>query len=250
MKAIVTVPFFDTKENERGDITRKVLSRLLDQVKSPHVIVPVDNGSTDISTWNWIEESGLFPEAIRLIRPRSTASGVNAGWVGYHEQLVSGSAIAVKYDSDIFVDSDNWLDLMLETISNNPQIGIIGPRARAQDYTGKWLLNDHGDWWETSFVYGAIAVRSAPAFRAIGYMKQPYGKWGWDDHWDVARIKYTNLCLAVMSNIEWVQVSRRSCLNDGDKEECRTKGKKKFLEMKRGLSNGKINVYQHPSFCE
>lgn len=248
MYAVIAVPFFDSPENKRTKITKKVLKALREQIKPPDIIVPVDNGSVTRSTWNWIKMSRKFPHAKSFDNPRSTSAGVNYAWYDYHQDLMTGKAVAVKFDSDIVMADDDWLQ-QLKAVVSVDGVGLAGPRNPKQIYNpGEWMIKNHGAWMETPFVYGAVVMRSPTAFRKIGYMRQPWGRYSWDDHWDVYRVKHVGLKVATLAVTEWKQLSKLSCVVGEEKEENLKKGERALNQMIQLLKLDIFSPFQGPIF--
>jgi len=201
MRAIVTVPFFDTVRNNRARATIAVFSALLEQVRPPHVIVAVDNGSEDLRAVEWLQKENAPIRLVTIPEPMSVAQGVNSGWVLYEDELDAGEAVAVKYDSDMIVSDDRWLQMCLEFIEQHPDYGLVGPRLRAIAPLTKEGGATGPNYIETTFLHGAVAMRSPVMWKKVGYARNPGGRWGYQDHWDSWRCEKAGLRIAALSTV-------------------------------------------------
>jgi len=244
MRALIAVTWFDTKENRRSDATRHTLDILRGQVRSPHLIIGVDNGSTDKSALK--DATRLCDHLIVLDQPRSIAYGVNSAWHLYEDEILAGKTVAVKHDSDINVQQENWLDVLLDLVEKHPDIGLIGPRFKRQEYNNNWwVLEDHDKWFESQFLYGAMAMRTPSGFRAIGYAWNPYGRWGWQDHYDCRRIREnTSLKVAVVKDLVFEERVGRSALPESHKEAIRESGRINLQVRLAQIRNGMYPLFE------
>lgn len=203
MIAIVAVPFFDTEENDRSGLTIETLAYLRDTLQPRHKIVPVDNGSTDRTTYDWLVQYWPPREFLWLKEPHSIAEGVNAAWRTFEHLLNDGRAVAVKHDSDLSImPSDGaWIEEILAIFEEYPDVYLAGVRGSVdQSINPEWILEDHNHWFVAPFVPGGCQARSPLAWRDIGYSRQPYGRWGWGDHWDAFRVDYLKKKCALLWN--------------------------------------------------
>lgn len=242
MRAIVAVPFLDTEENGRAPTTRTVLEALRHDLDARHTIIPVDNGSTDLSTIEWVRDT--FDEWIRFDLPRSVANGVNAAWYNHEGELLSGEAFAVKFDSDIMVcpPSKNWVENIIDMMLILPGVGLIGPRILNTP-----LLADarYQGVIEVRFLLGMVSARSLECFRRIGYCRHPgYVRWGWQDHWDSFRTKEAGLNMFVVPHVEAQELNVCSSLPKPYKDEQRAIGKRALVEWKQKVRQGERGIYE------
>lgn len=244
IEAVVAFVYFDTPENERHRPTLEALECLLDTTGVQHRIVVVDNGSTDPRSALHVEQLVELYDGLDFIRipvNGGTAYGVNTAW-HYRRHLIREGAFPIKYDSDIVIGA-GWLDDMVQVLRENPQIGLLGPRNPNQDYQmAGWQGPHHGSWFETTFVYGAVVARSWAAWKALGYMRNPYGLYAWDDHFDAWRAKYADLRLGVMEHHAWRQVSPKGCLPDDQK--FLREGQQAMISLAHQIETGRRGIYE------
>jgi hypothetical protein len=214
------------------------------QVDRPNLIVGVDNGSTDKSALHDVAE--LADLMVVLDEPHSIAYGVNYAWHLYHDELMRGESAAVKHDSDLNVEQNDWLPRLIRLANENPDLGLIGPRhARINYDTWGRLGEDHGEWWESNFIHGGVAMRTPAGFEAIGYAWQPYGRWGWQDHFDCHRINdRTDLKIGIVKDLVFEGHVGHSALSRDEKDSIRSKGRDNLANEMRLIKRGERPVFQ------
>lgn len=247
--AVIAVPFFDTPENGRAVATSAALMWLYLTLGDRHTIVPVDNGSTDKSAWNWCVE--FFPQAIQLDEPHGIAHAVNLAWSGYHDALMAGEAIAVKHDSDLIcnrldgLDGQGWwVEDIVEVFCRRPDVWIMGPRNRMHGDYKDWIEKEWQGWIEAPFVYGGIQARSPACFSEIGYSRQPSGRWGWADHWDTHRVKHAGKKLGVLWNWEFFEIAKKPALEESYRKRNSDVAVKAFGKLQEQLREGEIPLFE------
>jgi len=242
MRAVIAVPFFDTPENDRAGSTRRTFATLRGQVERPHLIIGVDNGSTDKSALRDVAE--LADSMVILGEPHSIAYGVNTAWKLYEDELLRGESVAVKHDSDLNIKQNDWLSRMMDLA--NEISGLIGPRHARIDYS-TWgeLRKDNGHWWESNFVHGGVTMRTPECFRAIGYTWQPYGRWGWQDNFDCRRIREnTDLKIAIFKDLVFESHVGHSALPRDEKKAIQDRGRQNLVKRLREIASGEHPLYQ------
>jgi hypothetical protein len=246
LRAVIVVPFYDTLENNRAKRgTIETLKHLLDTIDRSHTVIPVDNGSTDKRGTEFARKN--FPDFLEISEPMSISEGVNSGWRMYQDELINGEAVAIKHDNDLVVTSDEWVDALIDLFCAEPDIYLAGPRNALVEYSqDEWGLHmvDRGSYYESQFIYGGVQARSPLAFRDIGYARQPYGKWGYGDHWDTWRVKRLGKRLAVLKDYEFEGLVGHSALERDEKNEHRILAKEAFLQLQRDVIDGKRTVYE------
>ena len=264
MRLIIAVPFFNTEENRRHFCVKRVLERLREQVGLSHCVVPVDNGSTDTRCWEWLqEEEGFYP--MRTPEPASISQGVNAGWRPWHDEMVRGEAIGVKFDSDMMAD-DGWVDAMVNAIMVNDTetwdgqvLGLVGLHVqRHPDPPPKDAPRGPGGVIKVPFLHGACMARTPIAFSAIGYEKHPFlpellpenadpdlpwGRWGYGDHWTVQRLNFAQFYCGML-DILVRGVFGAGSLSREEKKEIIGVAHESLDRMVEMLDGGEIGPYQ------
>lgn len=249
MIGIIAVPFFDTPENRRGEITRSVLCSLYYDLDCRHIIIPVDNGSTDLTTWNWISACSWFPHAI-LQPTQSVAHAVNAAWHLFEGNLLRGEAIAVKCDSDWALRSTvgsgrDWLEHIIEIFECPDPPGLLGPRLLGEL---DWSTGDtRVGWMPTTFVRGTVVARSPECFQAIGYCRHPGDvMWGWQDHWDCFRAQQAGFEIGVLSTstIYLPQEWPSAALPEDERTRLRAEGRVAYIQWQAEVRRGERSVYE------
>ena len=250
MIGVIAVPFFDTPENERGEITRATLRDIYYDLCPGPTVVPVDNGSTDLSTWEWLQGSfKAFPLAMRLEEPRSVAHAVNAAWRPFHNTLLSGDAIAVKCDSDwapraTMGPKRDWLARIIEIFERPDPPGLLGPELIGEY---DWRVPDgkREGWEQTVYVRGTAVARSPECFRAIGYCRHPGDvRWGWQDHWDCFRARRAGLKVGVLTNCKIYLRCEQSSLPEDERTRHRARGRAAYLQWMDEVNRGERGLYE------
>lgn len=239
IRAVVAVPFCDTEENHRSGATLHTLRTLAKQLDERHVIIPVDNGSTDLTAWEWLGDQPRFA-SIRTETPLSIAQGVNSAWRYYEDQLAQGEMVAIKHDSDTVVSEPDWLERIIEIIQREPRIGLMGPWLKL---IGRPDVGNRGGWFEMPFLHGAISVRSPVAFRAIGYARNPHGRWGHQDHWDVFRVHKAGLICGIVDIMAYSHIGR-AVFSRAEKVDMISQSQAALSKMQAEVRAGKRDIYE------
>jgi len=249
MFAVICVPFFDTPENDRAEKgTIACLTHLLENIRPPHVVIPVDNGSTDKRGSDFAMAN--FEHFIEIEHPLSISEGVNSGWHLFHDALMAGDAIAIKHDSDLVTSPDNWVDKIVTFFESDPDIYLVGPRHFNVNYsTHRIVTRDYGHYYDCSFLFGGVQARSTECFKRIGYARQPYGKWGFGDHWDSWRVKYLKKRIVTLKNVVFDELVGHSALSEEEKKQHQERARQSLMKLQRRVSSGAIDIYQEFTGC-
>ena len=223
----------------RSAHTITALNHLRKVREQGHIVAPIDNGSTDTRARDWaVHEFGGVPRITRA----SIAEAVNHVWYTYEKYLNAGEMIAIKHDADIITRGD-WVNDILALFRMEPDVYLAGPMFARQKYEGDWVIEQHPTWFETKFVYGGVQARSPRCWRAIGYARQPYGFWGWSDHYDAWRVKHLGKKLAVVETCYFVELDKdHSAIPDQEKEEHKEKGRMAFKRLIRQIERGERDI--------
>lgn len=238
--AVIAVPFFDTPENGRAKHTIDAIGHLADVIAPPHRVYAIDNGSTDPSAGMWIKRRNMC-NLVTYNKPASIAQAVNWVWHEFERHLDEGVMIAVKHDSDLQITphDQGWVDNLLHLFNANPDIYLGGVRFDVHDYLGSnWVKEDHKWWFESPFVYGGVQARSPIGWKKIGYSRQPWGRWGWGDHWDAFRVDHLGGKMGILWDYEFKQTHKQGALGQEYKRECREKALEAFGKLQEEVKNG------------
>ena len=132
MLGIVVVNYRDYDRTER--FIREEVSR----IRTPYRVVVVDNGGEAGKAQALKEGTG----AEVLVRANDGfAAGCNAG-----AEALKDAEVLLFTNSDLHLASDNVVDALMEKLSANPEIGVIGPevvgldgrRQSPEPYMGLW----------------------------------------------------------------------------------------------------------------
>lgn len=140
------------------------LPPLLAQDYEPFEVVVADNGSTDGSIAYLKSE---FP-TVRIINNHGNlgfSKGMNHAW----QQIESD--VVVLMNNDVIVD-DDWLPSLIQPLTTNPHVGIVGCKLRFPDGTlqhaGAELTYPLAEG--RHFFYGEPDTGQADARREVGYV--------------------------------------------------------------------------------
>jgi len=262
---VVAVPFFNTAENRRHHCVKRVLETLRKQVRPPHVIVPVDNGSTDTRCWEWLRCTNGF-YALRIPEPMSISRGVNTGWRPWEDDMLNEKAVGIKFDSDM-IAAAGWLEKLLAAIKlnntemwNGKVLGQVGLRvARHPDPPPDDAPRGPGGIVEVPFVHGACVARTPIAFAAIGYewhpfyekflpahadMSLPWGRWGYGDHWTQQRLRAACFYSAILPDVRVTGIFGDGSISRRDKAKILGVAQLSRDEAVRQLDAGEIGYHQ------
>lgn len=187
---LIAMAVYDTKENQRTELTRKTLESLERTVDwDRHRLFISDNGSCRDTTKLYKEFDFPFG-VIYNGKNLGTARAINKAWMrrepGEH---------CVKMDNDVIIHQQGWVDWMVDVFDRDPEIGICGLKRKDLDESPwndvSWfkskvymLPHEKGQRWlvveEVQHVMGTCQAYSSALLDKIGYLNQP-GVYGYDD---------------------------------------------------------------------
>ena len=155
--------------NSLDDLSRCIES-LLTLEYGNHLIICVDNGSTDGSREKLAE---AFPDVVHI------ANGANVGFgagmnVGISKALEMGCEYVFCFNSDTWVDDPKLLDELMQPFRENPSMGATGPAE--YDYEGNELqfsgpTGRHGQEMKVS---GAAMFLSKRMLETVGLFDESF----------------------------------------------------------------------------
>lgn len=196
--ALVAMAVFDNEENGRSKYTKATLNNFYSTVDwSKHRLIISDNGSCqetlDLYEFFKSRYSEYFPkENFKIIyngRNIGTANAINKCWKYRKEGEHAG-----KFDNDIVVYKNGWLDEMEDCLNIQRKLGIICLKRRDLNEctTGKgnentvlWQLpHKKGEKWYVIEQFhspiGTAQLYSSLLLDKMGYLIQP-ATYGFDD---------------------------------------------------------------------
>lgn len=187
---LIAMAVYDTKENQRTDLTRRTLASLERTVDwEQHRLFISDNGSCS-ATHAVYKEAGFPFEVIYNGTNLGTANAVNRAWRHRYE-----GEHCVKMDNDVVIHQSGWVDWMVDVFDRDPEIGICGLKRKDLEESpwndAPWfkskvymLPHEKGQRWlvveEVQHVMGTCQAYSSALLDKIGYLNQP-GVYGYDD---------------------------------------------------------------------
>lgn len=197
--ALIAMAVWDTEENKRTELTRQTLDSLFKTVdRNKHRIIIVDNGScsdTQKLYGEYIEASvdeGMANPTMVIFMNENvgTARAINQAW-----KLRQPGEHCIKMDSDIIINSKDWVEELEEAIRRDPLIGQVGLKRKD---CWEWPGHEYADWrselhmlphmpgepWQivekVKHVIGSCVMHSAALLDKVGYLYQP-SLYGYDD---------------------------------------------------------------------
>ena len=162
----------------RLDYTNKAIVSLSNRTKFPHTLTVVDNNSQDGSKeyLKTLKDKGFITNLILLDENVGVAKAANIGF-----SLTSDADYFLKYDNDIIVQSDTWLEDMVHTIDNIPEIGVLGYNFEPVSFP---LVNVRGTPVRPKYegnIGGALFMISKRIHHELGFFCEDYGLYGEED---------------------------------------------------------------------
>lgn len=190
--ALIAMCCHDTEENGRSDMTWKTLMSLRDTVDSNrHEIVVINQNSCgDTRNLLTLARTHLHFRRIDLPENVGTAKGINMAW----KDRKPGQHL-VKLDNDVVAHQKGWVDVLEDTITRMPNIGIVG--LKRKDLMESTFRDD---FWKSELrevphepgqlniyievvnhVMGTCQMYNSALIDLIGGLYQMDGLYGFDD---------------------------------------------------------------------
>ncbi len=152
------------------DDLKKCLESLAVVEYENHIILCVDNGSTDGSRDKIVAE---FPDLVHIDNGSNVGfgAGMNAG---IRRALEMGCEYVFCFNSDTLVDDPKLFDELLAPFLENPSMGVVGPTE--YDYSGKDVLftGPTGLHDQEMKVSGAAMFLSKRMLEAVGLYDETF----------------------------------------------------------------------------
>lgn len=150
----------------------RAVESLLSRTVTPHVLLVLDNGSTD-ATWSWLQTLGQqLPEQIQAYRvPENLGAQGGKQWILDQAPPPSDAIIAIV-DNDIEV-FPGWDVPIVKWLRAHPEAGIVGAQGYRVQHVG-----DHRDIrpvypgsepTPADVITGFLTMLSASVWQASGY---------------------------------------------------------------------------------
>ena len=253
-----------TETNNRLEYAKETLCSLLWNVDfSKHQLFISDNGSCKemLDFYDWFKnEFELFNVKEYLTisyngKNLGTAEAVNLGI-----RTRKPNQYVIKIDSDVTINTENWVDEMEECFERCPNLGILGlkrteliqhPEHENLAYRTqlKFLPHERGDSWVVielcKDIIGTCTMFSPKLLDKVGYMFQP-SHYGFDDNLMSLRSELAGFENAFLPTIPIVH------LDDGEGEHVKEKQKHageiiaEFSEIAEDYKKGVRDIYYNP----
>jgi GT2 family glycosyltransferase len=264
MATKIIMASYATETNNRLEYAKDTLTSLLWNVDfSKHQLFISDNGSCKemLDFYDWFKnEFELFNAKENLTislngKNLGTAEAVN---LGIRER--KPNQYVIKIDSDVTINTENWVDEMEECFERYPNLGILGlkrtevmqkadhenpayrtklvsaPHERGQ----KWIILELCD-----DIIGTCTMFSPNLLDKIGYLFQP-AHYGWDDVLACVRSEKSGFVNAFLPHIPIVHLDN----GEGDYVKQKLKEAEKtiaeFSEIAEDYKKGVRDIYYNP----
>ncbi|MDD2707182.1 MAG: glycosyltransferase [Verrucomicrobiae bacterium] len=185
----------------RLEFTRQAVASIQRHTHCPFILTVVDNGSSD-GTGDWLRErqrQGVIKNLRLLDKNVGVAKAANLGWVQEPQ-----AEYYVKFDNDIVIQKDGWLERMIEVIEAVPMLGMIGynfepvtvPLSKINGCRIRVKIANLG---------GACVLIPARTQQWLGYWREDYGFYGEEDADYGFRVALAGLWSAYMED-EWIGI--------------------------------------------
>ena len=157
--------------------TEVSLQSLLDKTKYPYNLIVIDNNSTDGTRDYLLKNHEWFYRLVLLDDNKGPARASNIGW------SLGPKDYYVKFDNDIVVLKDNWLDALVALANDLDIYEWIGHSPLGQTFYKK-NVNGHVIMTNSKMAHilGACNLVTKKAFDTIGYWNsKDFGVYGWEE---------------------------------------------------------------------
>jgi GT2 family glycosyltransferase len=193
MSVLIAMAVYSTEENKKDECLEKTLASLQRTVDyKKHKIRLSVNAYTD-KTKEIIErytELGVIDFVFYNPSNLGTAEAINKIW-----NMRDKGQHCIKMDDDIVIESSGWVDILVECLERNPNIGQIGlKRVDCSETT--WhpdpfhrselimLPHEPGQRWlsvdKVHHVMGSCVLHNSALLDKVGFLRQ-FGQYGFDD---------------------------------------------------------------------
>lgn len=247
MTPLIAMAVHDTTENGRTEYTRATLDRLIEQGHRPFVI---SNGSCAATT-DYLRELPI--RLIELPENIGTAKAINIAW-----QHRAPGQHCVKMDNDVLIHDPLWLDRMIEAVTLEPTIGIVGlkrkdcwecPTHRDPFYqsTLDFLPHTPGHPWKVieyvNHVMGTCQLYNSDLLDRIGYLYQPR-LYGFDDALAAVRCQVAGFRSAFLPTIEIDHIDRGDTEYQGWKEKHAGEDMDEYARLRDAYKKGTRTIFE------
>ena len=233
----------------RLHLTKQSIQSVLDNTKYPYILTVVDNNSTD-GTQDYLKElhnRKLIKNLILLDKNIGVAKASNLGW------QMEDSLYYMKFDNDMIVLKDNWLNDLITTIDNVKEIGVIGYSVEGKRYQMTKIGNYN--FQINSSIGGACFLVPERIRVKMGYWCEDFKEYGEEDAEYCWRVRHFGFHSAYMDDMHTL-VHKDDNIDSSYrtfKDNCRMENLKsfwkvakdnyKFVECKTKLEDYKNFIY-------
>lgn len=188
---LIALTVYSTPENGKDEQLRRTLASLDNTVDfDRHKLIISVNGRTETTDTVLNMYSGIIDLIIDNKENIGTAKAINRAWL--HREI---DQHCIKMDDDVVIHSKDWVEEMIEAISIEPKIGIIGLKRKDlientnhpdTNYRSQLIQLPHepGARWivieRARGIMGTCKMVNSKLIDKIGYLYQP-SVYGFDD---------------------------------------------------------------------
>lgn len=186
---------------ERLEKTKLSLQSLLDRTKYPYKLIIVDNNSADGTRDYLIKNYKWFYRLVLLNDNKGPARASNIGW------SLGPKDYYVKFDNDIIVLKDNWLDALVALANDLKKYEWIGHSPFGKIFNKK-IIGNHTIMLnpEMAHILGACTLITKKAFDTIGYWNsKDFGVYGWEEFDYGVRLRMAGLDYCYVGGSDYVK---------------------------------------------
>lgn len=258
---LIAMPVWDTKENNRSELTAKSLLALMQSITIDDRVIVSDNGSCDLTHYVYATILERFNNISVLYNGENLgiAGGVNQAW-----RLAEAGEVLCKIDNDCIINTPGWTKTVEFVLARMPSIGILGlkrkdlperPSSTEPHYRTRLLMVDHnpGEPWivieEANHVMGTCYSFNPSMLPQFGYLQQPDTVYGFDDAIAAARAHKLGFstCFLPSVDIDHIDAANAEVYTKW-KSDAAAVGMSKYGAYLRGMNAGTIPLYYDGGF--
>jgi GT2 family glycosyltransferase len=222
----------------RLEFTKTAIESILQKTHYPFYLTIVDNNSVD-GTQDYLKNlynKKFIKNLILLDKNVGVAPAANLAWqmedVDYY----------MKYDNDMQMLKDNWLNDMVVAMNTIPKLGMLGYNVEPYNFH---ISEENGiKLRRRECIGGAISLIPRKVWEDIGYWNEEYGAYGEEDVDYGLRVNASGHFCAYMEDNEMVLHLQSPRENDDKvyrkwKDDCRSNNTDKFNANTQKYIHGK-----------
>lgn len=162
----------------RLEFTKQSVDSLIKFTKFPHTITVIDNNSQD-GTKEYLtnlKENGIIKNLVLLEENVGVAKASNLAW-----SLEPNAEYYLKFDNDIVIEKDDWLEQMVKVIEAIPEAGAVAYNFEPVSYSHSFVNNVKVRIKKEGNLGGACILIPNRTKDILGYWNEDFGLYGEED---------------------------------------------------------------------